>query len=890
MTYNEDTDEFTGGKTKSMLGVPIFDESDENRPIIAVLVFFNRLIEVKAGKSEKKKKKHLIGSFSKADMKMLSGIQHQASFLYTLALRMQAVADREASIEGEFEDRNMQLQRQWAGRARKLLDACTGVAAHVDLKALCTTIIKKSKLLMSADHVKLYLEEDLFGNWFHKLASSSPKQSENKRMMRVASGQLGISGAQVAPLDIAKSIISEQERKKAAVAAAVAAARMGQSGADSTSTRSTSHGPNGGKSVSISRTSSGRNMESRKRGESGGRADRLLQSEGYDRRRHSVVQYSIDPNNRMRESRSPLLTKSMTASMRSNENSRGDSDGEDGEPTSIKPADHVAVTQMSLNIKNVAKGIVQDGQRGKDRRDVSFFEGKPTKSRGKVNEDFLIGRDGIKARHEVDIDLSEEKEEGLTCVLFVPITDDDGYTQAVIRISREKGDLPFSSDDVLLFESFARTCGNAILSARFLEHTAAVQKSVFHLTAHDDVREMSESVSDNASSMLKAESVFVYLTDESTRSLGHLPVNLGQADDAMLGRIRTDKHTFLSQVVLQCFQSSRILNIPSVRVDKSIHPPEEDSEHYANFYPSGIDSVLAVPVHDLEASTVGVIIALNKIGHGSGGGHSLHVPFSSSDEVGLTLYAAQTGQLLRNAQRLKLTMAESDKAKETVSLLKESVGLLLKPEIEVKDAQQGNAFKSKKKKMVTVTFDEATIHTIAPLINGIVEAKRGRIFVVDREKQALVTYMPRSRELSLSGSDVLERRSMLLTQGYLGECVRMGALINRSVADQTRHEHLKGEERERHAFDPHDVSDLSGFSDHEKDTLEVKDMHSVLCVPLKDTRGDIIGAVEVVNKMEAGPDMPSFSIDDENLLIRVTQFLVRGDGHPLCPFSFLFST
>mmetsp|Transcript_60 Transcript_60/g.218 ORF Transcript_60/g.218 Transcript_60/m.218 type:complete len:467 (+) Transcript_60:146-1546(+) len=204
-------------------------------------------------------------------------------------------------------------------------------------------------------------------------------------------------------------------------------------------------------------------------------------------------------------------------------------------------------------------------------------------------------------------------------------------------------------------------------------------------------------------------------------------------------------------------------------------------------------SILAVPVMEYsategDAKTIGVLQAINKLG-----GEGEDQAFTSLDELLLENLAQYAGIAVRNAEMYRVVEQRELQSRALLEVINS-----LKPDLGT----------------------QSVIISITTCAKRLVNAQRSSVYLLDQPNDALWTVA------TDTGQEIRIGRE----QGLAGACAKCGEIVN--VPDAYEDER----------FDQ--SIDKSGG-----DRFRTK---SVLCLPIKDERGAVLGVIQMINREEEG--------------------------------------
>jgi Nif-specific regulatory protein len=138
-----------------------------------------------------------------------------------------------------------------------------------------------------------------------------------------------------------------------------------------------------------------------------------------------------------------------------------------------------------------------------------------------------------------------------------------------------------------------------------------------------------------------------------------------------------------------------------------------------------------------------------------------------------------------------------------------------------------------------VNLDEV-LHTLVDRIAASLQADRGTLYLVDSSRDELFSraaHLPELKQIRLK-----------LGQGIAGDVARRGVPVNIPTA------------RDERRFNP-DIDKLTGYQ-----------TSSLLAVPLRDSKGEVFGVIQVLNKRGQG----TFDADDEHRLEQMAAEVAKG--------------
>lgn len=219
-------------------------------------------------------------------------------------------------------------------------------------------------------------------------------------------------------------------------------------------------------------------------------------------------------------------------------------------------------------------------------------------------------------------------------------------------------------------------------------------------------------------------------------------------------------------------------------------------------------SILCVPMQDANGVLIGVLQAINK---------NLFGRFDGADETLLKTFSAQAALAVRNSQLIH----------KTTTALRQSDALL-----QVTKALSGEL------------KIEALIQIVCSKVQDLLQAERCTVFIVDKERKELYTSEHMSYGMGASLPIDRDRAQLLyfpMDRGIAGSVATTGQIVN--IADAYQ------DSRFNQTFDRQ-----TGFR-----------TRSILCMAIQNSRQEIAGVVQVMNKHKLD-DYVRFDEEDEKLL------------------------
>ena len=238
--------------------------------------------------------------------------------------------------------------------------------------------------------------------------------------------------------------------------------------------------------------------------------------------------------------------------------------------------------------------------------------------------------------------------------------------------------------------------------------------------------------------------------------------------------------------------SGQSVKIDDVHLDGRFDPSMDKETGYRT------RSMLCVPMVDNAGECIGVIQAINK--------NLVYPGFDSADEALLLTFSAQAALAVRNSQLLSRTSAALQQADALLEITN-----VLSSELKM----------------------EALISLICTKLQQLLGCERCTVFLVDKEKAQLYTNSSLSYGMGPSAvvsgdTDKEKLLSFPINRGIAGHVATTGDIINLPDA----------------------------YSDGRFDRTVDKDTgfrtKSMLCVPVKNHRGEVVGVIQVINKQRRG--------------------------------------
>eukprot|EP00946_MAST-07B_sp_MAST-7B-sp1_P000858 g858.t1 len=268
-----------------------------------------------------------------------------------------------------------------------------------------------------------------------------------------------------------------------------------------------------------------------------------------------------------------------------------------------------------------------------------------------------------------------------------------------------------------------------------------------------------------------------------------------------------------------------VLNIPSAYDDERFNPSFDIASGYKT------QNILGLPVLSPSGDLLGVIQLLNKE---SGS-------FTSEDEKIMKAFAAQIGSTVENTLRFesaKQDMTQSHSRLQTMERHMKEMEAKLAQEEAASAAQRENSERTAR--LVEMTKSLSTTKQLDDLFasvmskaENLLNADRATLFLVDKKKKQLWSRVS-------TGTNPIR---IPLDSGIVGQCV----MHNKSIRIDDAYDCK---------FFNQDVDRRTGY----KTT-------SVLAMPVRGSTGEVVGALQVINKQETeGLGTLTFDENDEQML------------------------
>ena len=250
--------------------------------------------------------------------------------------------------------------------------------------------------------------------------------------------------------------------------------------------------------------------------------------------------------------------------------------------------------------------------------------------------------------------------------------------------------------------------------------------------------------------------------------------------------------------------SGQCVKLDDVHLDGRFDPSMDKETGYRT------RSMLCVPMVDNKGECIGVIQAINK--------NPVYPGFDSADEALLLTFSAQAALAVRNSQLLSKTSAALQQADALLEITN-----VLSSELKM----------------------EALIAMICSKLQQLLGCERCTVFLVDKQKAQLYTSASLSYGMGPSAvvSGDKDREKLLsfpINRGIAGHVATTGEVVNLPDAYEDAR------------FD-RTVDNDTGYR-----------TKSVLCVPVKNHRAEVVGVIQVINKQKRTSALDMGAFDDHH--------------------------
>eukprot|EP00741_Cyanophora_paradoxa_P007345 tig00001107_g7105.t1 len=427
----------------------------------------------------------------------------------------------------------------------------------------------------------------------------------------------------------------------------------------------------------------------------------------------------------------------------------------------------------------------------------------------------------------------EERGRRALPMLVAPLREPSGELLGVLEVARRSAARPFGAPEEALLELVAAQAGTALRNAlryegalrgkRMADELVEVVKS---LSQQLDMPSLLEKVRRNAASILNANACVIHLVDAERHELVTVHSSSEEPGD---GRVLNEEGLVEERRPLGeglagwVALNGKTLNTSSRSSVAQLKKPGERAWLLTGHF----RTLLALPLHDPAGQVIGVIEVRDKrlgepgaigarFAPGRGSRRASVVlagseegeadsGFNAEDEEVLEAIGVQTGIMLRNARLYQ----ETREAQARVQTLLEISKALSSNELDI----------------------GGLVTTIMTKARDLMDADRCSLFLIDHEKKQLFSTM--------ADGSVELRFSM--NQGIAGHVATTGEVVN--IEDAYRDPRFNQE-----------IDKKTGYT-----------TRSILCGPLRNKDGDVVGVTQVINKRGR-----PFNKQDEELLLAFT--------------------
>lgn len=358
--------------------------------------------------------------------------------------------------------------------------------------------------------------------------------------------------------------------------------------------------------------------------------------------------------------------------------------------------------------------------------------------------------------------------------------------------------------DHLTPESFKFIGSNLELDFGFVNQTLSMTDSMLNSQGFDSVLyEMLQSLSLKTGELLGADRTTIYLLDEEKNELWSL---VAKRNDGFFIEIRV---AVGQGIAGEAAQKRKVINIPYDFYDDPRSSRAKDNGNKTKYRTY---TMLALPLLDEQGNLVGVVQLINKLKQP----HNTEAPlseridnkgFTPEDEKLLEEFARSI-QLILKSSRMFYKAAQKQRAASALMSAIQSIG---QSSLDLD-------------KTITKVMDEA---------KKLMNADRSTVWLLDRDRNQLWTKIP-------NASGTLQEIRIPMGVGFVGKAATTGQSLNIP-------------------FDlyDHPNSETSKLTDS---TTRYRTC-SLLCMPLFNAEGELVGVTQLVNKKRQG-DFPPYNPAD----------------------------